>query len=103
MAITKQFLKTKPICKVTFRVPQSVSRTAHSVYVVGDFNNWITDNLPMKRQKSGDFTLTLDLDIGKEYQFRYLLDQQYWINDEEADKYYRTHFGDCENSVVVLS
>ena len=37
MAIKKQFIKTKPVCKVTFSV---VAKEASQASVVGDFNNW---------------------------------------------------------------
>ena len=35
MAIKKQYLKSKPVCKVTFSVP---AKEADSVAVVGTFN-----------------------------------------------------------------
>ena len=37
MAIKKQFIKSKPVCKVTFSLE---ALEAESVSVVGDFNNW---------------------------------------------------------------
>ena len=37
MSIKKQFVKTKPVCKVTFSV---VAKEAKEAAVVGDFNNW---------------------------------------------------------------
>lgn len=37
MAIKKQFVKTKPVCKVTFSV---AAKEADEVAVIGDFNNW---------------------------------------------------------------
>ena len=39
MAIKKQYLKNKPVCKVTFSVP---AEEAKSVVVVGSFNEWNT-------------------------------------------------------------
>jgi hypothetical protein len=56
----------------------------------------------MKHLKSGDFTVTIDLEADREYQFRYLLDEKIWENDWEADKYVRSEYGNCENSVVVV-
>jgi 1,4-alpha-glucan branching enzyme len=101
MSISKKYLKSKPICKVTFIVPKLEAETAKTVYLVGDFNNWQTNNLPMKKQKSGDFKVTLDLSTEREYQFRYLLDTEHWKNDDAADKYVPSPYGE-ENSVVVL-
>jgi len=56
----------------------------------------------MKKQKDGSFKLVLDLEIGRSYQFRYLLDDNRWENDWNADKYERSDFGNCENSVIDL-
>jgi 1,4-alpha-glucan branching enzyme len=102
MSLKKQYLKTKPVCKVTFRLsPKEVSGAGH-VHVVGEFNNWSTRQNPMKKLKDGAFTLTLDLETGRGYQFRYLVDNKNWINDPAADKYVPSGFSDCENAVVAV-
>ncbi|CAN5274163.1 hypothetical protein BH23BAC1_BH23BAC1_49350 [soil metagenome] len=97
MGISKKTLKNKS--KVTFTIPKNVGKTAESAYLAGDFNSWDTAALPMKKLKEGSFTATIDLETGKEYQFRYLIDGS-WQNDEAADKYVSSGTGD-ENSVVV--
>lgn len=101
MSMKKKYVKNSQICKVTFRVPEEASMGARAVNIVGDFNNWSVKGHPMKRLRTGGFTLTLDLDAEKEYQFRYLMDEKVWENDWEADKYVRSEYGNCENSVVV--
>jgi 1,4-alpha-glucan branching enzyme len=98
----KQYVKDKTICKVTFRVPREASMGAKTIGLVGDFNNWSVRKNPMKKLKNGDFTLTLNLAAKEEYQFRYLMDEKTWENDWEADKYMRSEYGNCENSVVVV-
>jgi len=40
MSLKKQFLKAKPVCKVTFTVEPSLVDGASEVAVLGDFNNW---------------------------------------------------------------
>jgi|WetSurMetagenome_2_1015567.scaffolds.fasta_scaffold741722_1 1,4-alpha-glucan branching enzyme len=102
MSIKKQYLKTKSVCKVTFTLPKNIARTAGSVYLVGDFNDWDANSHPMKLQKDGSFNLTINLDKGKEYQYRYLLDGYMWENDDCADKYVKNPYGDSDNSVVVI-
>lgn len=103
MSLTKKFLKSKPVCKVTFRIPREVSKTVKSAHLLGDFNKWNKKSLPMtKLKKDGSFALTLDLDTGQEYSFRYLLDNDIWHNDEAADKYVTTVYGDSENCIVQL-
>jgi 1,4-alpha-glucan branching enzyme len=102
MSTKKKYKKNSKLCKVTFRVPREASMGAKSITVVGDFNNWSIKDHPMKKLKSGEFTLQMDLETNREYQFRYLLDEKNWENDWEADKYVRSEFGNCENSVIVI-
>ncbi len=49
--IKKQYLKSGLTCKVSFKLPKEVAPEAHSVTVVGDFNNWDNEATPMKRLK----------------------------------------------------
>ena len=102
MSIKNRYLENKPLCKVTFSLSKTVAKSARTVHLVGEFNNWDEQATPMKQLKNGSFSVTLDLEKGREYHFRYLLDAKTWENDWEADKYVRTHFGDCDNSVVVV-
>ena len=102
MSLKKQYLKTKERCKVTFRLPKAAAPEAKTVHIVGEFNNWSTVNTPMKRLKSGEFKAVVDLVPSRAYQFRYLIDQTIWENDWDADRYVKSDYGDCENSVVVL-
>lgn len=102
MSIKKKFLKGKPVCKITFEVPKELANSAKSVHLVGDFNNWNPTASPMKATKEGKFTATMDLESGKEYQFRYLIDEARWENEKEADKFVPTIYGDSDNSVVVV-
>ena len=102
MSIKIQYLKTKPVCKVTFRISEKIGNSAGTAHVVGEFNNWDFFSTPMKKLKSGAFTTTLNLEKGREYQFRYLLDNNNWENDANADKFVPTPFGDSKNSVIAL-
>ncbi|UCE07270.1 MAG: isoamylase early set domain-containing protein [bacterium] len=63
---------------------------------------WDTKAIPLKKLKNGSFTVTIDLETERGYQFRYLIDGKIWENDWEADKYVPTHFGDSDNSVVII-
>ncbi|MCI7534822.1 MAG: glycoside hydrolase, partial [Treponema porcinum] len=47
------------------------------------------------------FSVKLELDADKEYQFRYLLDGYKWENDWKADKYIPAPYSNADNSVVV--
>ena len=102
MIVKKQYLKSKPVCKVTFGLPGEVSGSAVTAHIVGEFNDWDIKATPMKKLKNGAFTVTIDLERGEEYQFRYLIDETKWENASNADRYVPTPYGDCENSVVVV-
>lgn len=102
MSIKKQYLKNKPVCKVTFTLLKDMADSAQSVALVGDFNDWNPESTPMKRRKDGAFEATLNLDAGREYQFRYRLDDNAWENDDSADSYVRSPYGDEDNSVVAV-
>ncbi|MER2491249.1 isoamylase early set domain-containing protein [Catenovulum sediminis] len=100
MSLKKQFLKSKPVCKVTFRLTAEQAQQSDEVFLVGDFNEWDEKATPMKRLKSGDFSLNINLESGKEYQFKYLLDGDVWENDWDADNYAPSPVGGADNSVV---
>ena len=100
--LIKEYSNKKQACKVTFRLPRIAASDAKSVCLVGDFNNWSIHSHPMKKLKSGDYTITLELEPRREYQFRYLIDEVRWENDWHADKYVRSPYGDSDNSVVIV-
>ena len=99
--IKKEYLIRKGVCKVTFKLPKIAATGAKNVSIVGDFNGWNIYANPMKKLKSGDFTITLELKPGREYQFRYLIDDTRWENDWNADKYVKGPFG-SDNSVIYV-
>ncbi|MBU2995146.1 isoamylase early set domain-containing protein [Cellulophaga baltica] len=98
MAISKQYLKSKPVCKVTFTVPAS---EAKKVYVIGDFNEWNPEKGSLRKLKNGTFKGTMDLPKETSYEFRYLVDDTY-VNDNEADSFKWNDFAGAENAVLQL-
>lgn len=101
MGLQKKYLKSKPVCKITFTLPREAVSSASKVCIVGDFNNWKKKETPLKKLKNGAFKITLDLPCGKEYQYRYLVDNMTWLNDWAADKYVPSPYG-VDNSVVMV-
>jgi len=101
MSIKKQFLKSKPQCKVTFKFEKNEGISPNSVKVVGNFNNWNTEAEPMKPLKSGDFTQTINLSSGSQFQFRYLVNDTQWYNDDEADDFIDAGLGNSERNGVL--
>jgi 1,4-alpha-glucan branching enzyme len=102
MAVKKNFLKSKPICKCTFSLPKEAAQGAEKVELVGEFNDWAPQTHPLKRLKSGEFKIVIDLEVGKKYEYRYLIDGETWENDWQADEYTPVDGLAVENSVVSL-
>ena len=85
---------------VTFTVDPRVG--AQTAAVCGEWNDWSADASVMHRDADGGFSLTVGLDAGRAYRFRYLLDGQRWDNDWAADAYQPNGFGG-DDSVVDLT
>ena len=100
--IQKKYLSDKRLCEVTFKLPGLAAADAKKVSIVGDFNDWDSHANRMTRLKNGDFSIKIQLEPGRDYQFRYLIDESRWENDWQADGYVRSPFGDSENSVVKV-
>lgn len=99
--IIKQYAKGNSVSRVTFRLQKAAAPDASNVALAGEFNNWDTTSISMERQKNGDFIATIELDRGKEYRFKYVIDGKRWENDWHADKYLPNDYG-TEDSVVIV-
>lgn len=95
----KTYAPSGKTCRVTFELPAEAE--AQSVALCGEFNEWDKESHPLKPRKKGNFSLTLTLETGKSYRFRYWVDGDRWENDWEADAYIANAFG-SEDSVVVV-
>ena len=100
MGFTKKFIPEKGICKVSFTLPESIAHLADRVAIVGDFNKWHPYKNMMKKDKNGKFKATIELPIGKEYEFRYLIDFDRWENEWDADGLVKTPFEGVYNSAI---
>ena len=98
MAIKKQFIKTKPVVKVTFTV---YAKQATTAAVVGDFNNWDVKVGELSKLKNGTFKGVFDINKEASYEFRYLIDGTF-VNDDQSDSYRWNEFAGAENSVLEL-
>lgn len=85
--------------KVTFTLPKEAVENAETVAVLGDFNNW-KEGLVLSKQKDGSFKAALELEKGRSYEYRFLINGEKWENDWAAEQYAPTPFGNY-NSVVT--
>jgi len=87
------------VARVTFSLPSSL--WADQIYLVGDFNDWNQYSLPFGRERDGAWSLTMDFECGRTYQFRYLCDGRDWMNDNQADAYIYNPYG--SNNCVLIT
>lgn len=101
--LKKQYIKSRDVYKVTFRLAkhEQPGYEIHSVTLVADFNDWSLTDTPMDQLKNGDFKVVVELEPGKKYEFRYLLNTEKWYNEWEADEYIMGDFGK-DNCVIEL-
>ena len=70
------------------------------LYLVGDFNEWSETAHPMQRADDGGWSLMLELEPDRDYQYRYRMGEGVWHNDWKADAYVPNPYG-ADNSVVT--
>jgi len=100
--LKKAYSTTKSVCKVTFSLPIEAAPDAEKVMLVGDFNDWNTQDALVLKKGKNQFETSIELAAGRSYEFRYLIDNKRWENDWEADDYVPSPFAGITNSVLML-
>lgn len=85
--------------KVTFMLPKEAVENAETVAIFGDFNQW-QEGIMLTKQKDGSFKTAVELEKGRSYEYRFLINGEKWENDWAAEAYVPTPFGTF-NSVVT--
>lgn len=95
--VQKTYFKTKDYCKVKFTFKPE---NAETVEILGLNHDW--DNaVSMSKKKDGSFSAELNLPKDSEHQFRYLVNENEWLNEPEADNEIPNTFGST-NSYIKL-
>lgn len=69
--------------KVTFTLPVANIIDTDECMLLGEFNNWnLEEGHYLIKQADGSMQVELELEAGKEYQYRYLLGNGIWVNDD---------------------
>ncbi len=90
--------------KVTFTLSAEVVGEATSGLLLGEFNNWdYNDGIILIKQKDGALKATTLLETGKRYEYRYLLNDGRWVNDQNADHYVHISGFHVENCVINVA
>lgn len=72
---------------------------AKEVYLVGEFNNWDTQSLPMKKNKNGIWKKRIKLPSGR-YEYKLFVDSV-WVQDIPDTDRVSNPFGTM-NSVITV-
>jgi 1,4-alpha-glucan branching enzyme len=99
--IKKVPIKEEGLVRVAFELPSTV--WAERVNLVGEFNDWDTLSTPMTRERAdANWKVIVELETGRRYRFRYLVDGKEWLNDWHADDFVENPYG-SDDSVVDLT
>ena len=99
MPLMKNYTKTRDKCRVTFKLPAEVQ--AQKAALVGEFNEWSQSDCPMKKLKDGSFSATVTLESGRQYRYKFLVDNDRWENDWTPDAYEPNGYGGDDSLVKV--
>lgn len=89
--------------KVTFTLSSDVVANATAGVLLGDFNNWdYSTGISLKKQKDGSMKASTTLEAGRTYQYRYLLNDGRWVNDQHAEKFVPVEGLHVQNCVLVV-
>jgi len=87
--------------KVDFYLKASRVQSASGGFLVGDFNKWdVKKGIPLILNEDGSLSGTLNLAPGKKYEYRYLLSDGRWENDENP-KVLKNAYGQMVENCIV--
>ena len=84
---------------IAFLLPADVG--AGRVALCGDFNDWSPDATALERGDDGAWRVSVPLEPGRSYRYRYLLDGERWENGGQADRYEPNPYGGVDSVVVI--
>ncbi|MBV9961688.1 MAG: isoamylase early set domain-containing protein [Parafilimonas sp.] len=95
--VQKTYFKTKDYCKVKFTMNYDNAETVEILGLNSDWQNAIS----MIKKKDGSFTCDLNLPKNSNHEFKYLINDNIWLNEREADSENQNIFGGS-NSVINI-
>ena len=97
-------LRKKPVKgseKISVTFETHGSPDASRIGIAGDWNDWDPSRVPMRKRKDGVWAATVRFDRGARHEYRYVVDGERWLVDDEADGQVSNPFGEL-NSVLTL-
>ena len=95
--VQKTYFKTKDYCKVKFAF---TADNAETIEILGLNSDW-KKSVTMKKKKDGTFSAEINLPKESKHEFKYLVNETFWINEPEADGEQVNEFGGS-NSLLVI-
>ena len=93
-ATAKKKTETTPSTEFTLHAPN-----ASEIYVAGDFNDWNSTQLPLRKFKGDIWKKSMKLKPGR-YEYKFVVDGDWWTDPQNPDRQ-ATPFG-AENSIVTV-
>ena len=89
--------------KVIFTLPpESVANAAEGI-LLGEFNNWNPEEgIHLQKKEDGSMIAELSLTAGKTYEYRYLLSDGRWVNDNNGKAFSQVYGHAVENCVLTV-
>jgi len=97
--VTKHKINKRKNCKVRVTFAMPAMNSCGCLYLVGRFNEWNESVYRMQRAADGTWSLTLELESGRDYQYRYRTDNGIWHNDSDVNGHVQNPDG-SDSSVV---
>jgi len=95
--VQKIYYKTKDYCKVKFTAN---FENAERIEILGLNSDW-QNAIIMSKKKDGSFTCDINLPKDTRHEFKYLVNEAIWLNEQEADGENQNIFGGS-NSVLSV-
>lgn len=97
--IRRSYYNNGRTCRLTFR--HCPDQPVASLHLVSSHDDWSTSDRPMMQRKDGCYSTSLVVPGGTRVQFRYLMDNEIWINDDDADEFVNNNHGETDGVIVV--
>ena len=89
---------------VLFSLPAEALAGAEKIFVVGDFNNWTSqDGFELEFQPDGSASVIVPLEAGNVYHYRFLINGNTWVNDYHAERYEAVQGYGIDNCVITVA
>ncbi len=89
--------------KVKFTLPSEYVAGAAEGILLGEFNNWNPEEaIHLQKEADGSMVAELSLASGKTYEYRYLLSDGRWVNDNNTTAFSHVYGNQVENCVLTV-